>query len=177
MNVTKDAAVELSKGMSVVGTQIGLGATMVGISTAIGKAIAKSGMPPLQKAAIIAGGAVIGGLTHSKMSLMNKNAIIEENIKNGNFTSSGHISSSVTKLISDNTHTSPLEDLLSNLELTFYVCISLILLLIIQIIFKIHLKDSIKFNMSILSNNTNNTIEFFINKIILLNKKMSIIYI
>jgi hypothetical protein len=49
VNVTKEAAQELSKGMSTIGSQLGLGGTMVGLATAVGKVIAKSGMPPLQK--------------------------------------------------------------------------------------------------------------------------------
>lgn len=49
VNVTKQAATELSKGMNTIGTQIGLGATMVGVGSAVGKSVAKSSMPPFTK--------------------------------------------------------------------------------------------------------------------------------
>lgn len=56
-------------------------------------------------------------------------------------------------------------------------CLSLIIILIIQIIFKFYLKDSIKLNLfNILGINLNNNLEYYLNKIIILNKKW-VIYI
>jgi len=57
-------------------------------------------------------------------------------------------------------------------------CLSLIILLIIQIIFKLHLKHNITLKFSsIFSEKLNSSLEYYINKIISLNKKMSSIYI
>ena len=54
----------------------------------------------------------------------------------------------------------------------------MLILSIIQILFKIHFKDSIIFNLSwIIGDKFNKILEFYINKIIALNKKMSTIYI
>lgn len=59
VNLTEDAAAavffsaEISKGISAVGSNIGLGGTIVGVGSAVGKVIAKSGMPPMQKAGIM----------------------------------------------------------------------------------------------------------------------------
>ena len=59
-----------------------------------------------------------------------------------------------------------------------YLCLALIYLLIIQLIFKLYLKDNISFNISkLLGNNINIRVEFSLNKIIKLNKQMSIIWI
>ena len=55
VSIGKDAAAELAKGMQTIGSQIGLGASIVGIGTAVGKGITKSAMPFLQKAGIIVG--------------------------------------------------------------------------------------------------------------------------
>lgn len=190
-NITKEAAENIGKGMNTlgqgintVGSQIGLGATMVGVSSAVAKGIAKSSMPPLQKAGVILGASLIGGLSHSKITSINRNTIMEENIKNNaniNDTTNNainKINSEVNKFIDDNITSSPLQDLLLNLEITNYVCISLTIILIIQIIFKFHLKDNINLNLSsMLGNNINNNLEFYLNKIIKLNKKISIFYI
>ena len=54
----------------------------------------------------------------------------------------------------------------------------MLILLVIQITFKLHIKDNIKLNLTwILDDKFNNNLEFYINKIIALNKKMSTIYI
>jgi hypothetical protein len=57
-----------------------------------------------------------------------------------------------------------------------YICLSIIYVLIIQLIFKLYFKDKINFNFfKLLSNNINSKLEFYINKIISLNKQMSFI--
>jgi hypothetical protein len=54
----------------------------------------------------------------------------------------------------------------------------MLILLVIQILFKFHFKDNIKLNLTwFLSDRFNNNLEFYINKIITLNKKMSTFYI
>ena len=90
VSIGKDAATELAKGMQTIGSQIGLGASIVGIGTAVGKGIAKSAMPPLQKAGIIVGSSLITGLGHSVISNSNRNKVLESNIstKGVNTTSS-----------------------------------------------------------------------------------------
>jgi hypothetical protein len=56
--------------------------------------------------------------------------------------------------------------------------LKLIILLIIQIIFKLYLRDNITLKFSsILGEQFNINLEYYINKIISLNKKMSTIYI
>ncbi len=174
VNVTKEAAQELSKGMSTIGSQLGLGGTMVGVGTAVGKVIAKSGMPPLQKAGIVVGGAVLSGYAHSSISSINRNNI---KLENNESATNENIGSNISKFIDDSSY-SPLETLLSNLEGISITCLSLISILIIQIIFKLYLKDNIKLNFSnILGISNNSKLQYYVNKIISLNKKMSTIYI
>ncbi len=174
VNVTKEAAQELSKGMSTIGSQLGLGGTMVGLGTAVGKVIAKSGMPPLQKAGIVVGGAVLSGYAHSSISSINRNNI---KLENNESVTNENIGSNIIKFIDDSSY-SPLETLLSNLEGISITCLSLISILIIQIIFKLYLKHNVILNFSnILGISNNSKLEYYVNKIISLNKKMSTIYI
>ena len=71
--------------------------------------------------------------------------------------------SNINKFISDNVSFSPLEVILSNLELTIYICLYLWVLLIIQIYFKFHLKNYIKLRLSsILGKKVNNSLELII---------------
>lgn len=180
VSINKEAGKAIGQGMNTIGSNLGLGATMAGIATAVGKTIAKSSLPPVQKAGIVVGASMVGGLFHSKITTINRNKILEESINNGspvNNSSNINGGPNINKLI-DDTLSSPLEDLLSNLELTNYVCISMLILLLIQIVFKFHFKDYINLKLSwILGNDLNKSFEYYINKIIILNKKMSVIYI
>jgi len=182
VTLDKDAGKAIGQGLSTIGSQIGLGATMVGVGTAVGKAIGKSGMPPLQKAGLIVGASIFGGIGHSTISSINRRSVLEDYINKGNISSSDitkNISSDTTnKLVNDTIPSSPLEDLLSNLEMIDYVSLGIIYILIIQLIFKLYFKDKINLNLSkLLGDNTNNKIEFYLNKIIKLNKQMSIVWI
>lgn len=185
-NITKEGAESIGKGMNTigqglntVGSQLGLGATMVGVSTAVGKGIAKSSMPPLQKAGVIIGGAIAAGFGHSIISAVNRNAVYLENVPNSSNVNSvsNNINSNISKFMDDSLW-SPLETLLFDIHGLNVTCLSLTIILILQITFKFYLNDSIKLNLSnILSVNINNKLEYYINKIIRLNKKMSSIYI
>ena len=178
VNVTKDAAIEISKGMSTIGTQLGLGATMVGVSTAVGKALVKSGMPPLQKAGLIVGSGLTAGLGHSIISTLNRNQVLSENIDKSNLVpNSTNISKNISKFL-DDSQSSPLQDLLFQFEAINYVCLSLIYILIIQLVFKLYFIDNINLNLSkLLGNNINDKMEYYLNKIIKLNKQMSVVWI
>jgi hypothetical protein len=128
---------------------------MVGIATAVSKAVVKSGMPPLQKAGIIVGISVIGGLAHSRISTMNRNITNSTSILNN------ETSSNVNKIL-DDSHVSPLQELLFNLEMMNYVCLSLIYILIIKLVFKLHFKDTINLNLfNLLVSNTKIKLEYF----------------
>lgn len=176
VSLDKYGAKAIGQGLSTIGSQIGLGATMVGVSTAVCKALAKSSIPPLQKAGLIVGASVIGGLGHSRISALNRSDITIENITTTSV-SSTDISSHVNKLV-DDSHISSLQESLFYGEMMSYVCLGLIYILIIQLVFKLYFKDKINLNLSkLLGNNINTKLEFYLNKIIKLNKQMSIVWI
>src|SRR5258708_632189 len=102
----------------------------------------------LNNLGIIVGNSVIGGLAQSRISTMNRNTINSTSILNN------ETSSNVNKFLDDSL-VSPLQDLLFNLEMMNYVYLSLIYILIIQLVFKLHFKDIINLNfLNILSSNT-----------------------
>jgi hypothetical protein len=173
VSVNKEAGKAIGQGLQTIGTQIGLGATMAGVAAAVGKAVTKTGMPPIQKAGIILGSSVISGLAHSRISIMNRNVIHETDL---NSSSSTDASSNISKFISDSI-SSPLQDLLVNFEMMSYVCLSLIYIIVIQLLFKLYFKDKINLkNFHVLNTNWWTNINYYLNKIIKSNKQMSIIW-
>jgi hypothetical protein len=178
VTVDKQAGKAIGQGLSTIGSQIGLGATMVGISGAVGKTLAKSNIPPLQKAGFLLGSGLVAGLGHSWISSINRNATKAESAST-NSTSSANastdISSNVTKFI-DSSNISPLQEFLQIGEIMSYTCLGLIYLLIIQLLFKLHFSNKIYLNLYKLTGSfINNKLEFYLNKIIKLNKQMSVI--
>ena len=203
VNLGKEAGEMIKKWIDTVGTNLGLGATMAGAALAVSKAIAKLSLPPIQKAGIIVGSSIISGFAHSNWTSYNRQQISEESVSNNSNTVVSEAASSSNTLVSEaasnssiiqdkanealskiskfwgtDIDTSPLQDLLFNLEITTSICFVFIIYLMLQIIFKIHFKDTINLNLSrFLGVNMNNKLEYYINKLIILNKKMSIIYI
>jgi hypothetical protein len=175
----KEAGKAISQGMNTIGNNIGLGASIAGLGSAVAEGIAKSSIPPLQKAIIIASGATIGGMIHTGASYINKNNALEEYSKSvSNITN--HISdSSVNKFLGGiSSNISPLEGLLLSIQIINYACLSLVFILTIQLLFKFIIKDNIKFDISkIIGTNLNGKFNYYLNKIIILNKKMNNIYI
>lgn len=173
VSVNKEAGKAIGQGLQTIGTQIGLGATMAGVAAAVGKAVTKTGMPPVQKAGRILGSSVISGLAHSRISIMNRNVINDTDL---NSSSSTDASSNVSKFISDSI-SSPLQDLLVNFEMMSYVCLSLIYIIVIQLLFKLYFKDEMNLkNFHVLNTNWWTNINYYLNKIIKSNKQMSIIW-
>jgi hypothetical protein len=170
VSINAEAARVLNQGMQAATSNIGLAGTIAGVSAAVGKAIAKSGMPPLQKAGIIMSTGLLSGIGHSLISNVNRNTSNGNNI----ITSTASSSNSQVHNFLNNSQLSPLQEFLYDGEMMNYVCLSLIYFLIIQLIFKLYFKDSIKLSfLRFLSSNIIMKIEFYLNKIIKLNKQMS----
>lgn len=114
-------------------------------------------------------------MTHSTLSNMNRarsyNKDIKSNLLDGTNTN-------VNKLLDSDIASDPLCNLLFNLEIISFTCISLLIILSIQIITKTIVKDKIELNMSnLIGIYANNNLEYYINNIIVLNKRMSTVYI
>lgn len=139
-------------------------------------------MPPVQKAGTILGAGIVAGIAHSGLSSINRNTVLKTNTTtivptNNVPTTNVPTNNSINKL-TDNLESSPLEDLLLDIEILNYTCWGLVIILIIQITFKFFTKNSVKLNLSkYIGTNLNYKLEYYLNKIIALNKNLSTIYI
>jgi hypothetical protein len=176
VEIGQEAAKEISRGISSLGSNIGLAGTVGAVATATAKVIAKSPLPPLQKAAVVLGGAVIGGAVHSGFSTINK----IQNSNPGETPTSGSSTGSdiVKKFVADNTG-DPLKDLVFSIDLINYACLGLIIVLAMILLFKFYLnEESFKLNLSnFIGDKLNNNLNHYLIKIIQLNKKTSTIYV
>ena len=76
VEIGKDAAFELSKGINSAGSNIGLAGTVGAVTTGVAKVVSKSSIPPLQKAAVV-GSAFMGGLIHAGATHINRSDALE----------------------------------------------------------------------------------------------------
>jgi hypothetical protein len=71
-----------------------------------------------------------------------------------------------------------IREMLLYIEVSSWIFIIVVLLLMLQIICKFHLKDKIRLNLPwLLGTKINSTLEYYLNKIISFNEKVSTIYI
>ncbi len=175
LNIGKEAAIEISKGISNVGNNLGLGATVAGVSTAVAKGISKSYLPPLQKAGVIVAGSAIGGIIHVAASAINRNA----NISSNSQSSIRKLSNNVNHFLDSGGDTSPIEVLLQCINVLSDICLFLIFILSIQFFYKFYVsgKPQLKWIESILPVDYSEKFKILIYKIIKLNKDMSMVYI
>lgn len=151
-----------------IATQVGITGAMVGGALGVGKAIAKSPMPPLQKAGLIVGASVAAGAGQALISGLSGNigASSTSNTSDGN----------ISKFLADSQN-SVLQNSLFLQETMYLICVYIVLLIAIQLVFKLHFKDSINLNLSkLLGSNLNSKVEYYLNKIIKLNKQMSVVW-
>ena len=176
VTLDKETGKTISQSIGNIGNNIGLGASVAGVSAAVAKGISKSAMPPLQKAAAIGAGAVIGGSVHALVNYLNK-VLSGDTSTTINTTSSFSSDSSINKFLLD-LQLDPLQGILWSIEVIDYACLTMMYLLLIQLIYKLYLKDSVNFNLArYLGDSINDKIEFYLNKMIRLNKRMSITWI
>lgn len=176
IDIGREAAAEISKGISNIGTNIGLGATVVGLATAVAKGISKSSLPPFQKAGVTLAGGAIGGVIHITFSAINRNASINSNRQSHGSSSS---SSNVNNFIDMGNETSPLEVLLQCVHILNYISLFLLFILSIQLFYKFYISDKPKLRLikGILPSYYSEKLIALIYKLINLNKNMSVFYI
>lgn len=178
MSIGKDAAVEISKGMNTIGSNIGLGATVAGVSTAVAKGVSKSALPPLQKAGVIVAGGVIGGVVHVVSTAINHNTYKSSSLHiSKNVTSTANNDPNINHFL-DTTSNSPLEILLQCIEILSGISILLIFIFSIQVFYKFYLGDKpeLKWVDNVLPPIYSTNFKLFIYKIIRINKVMSKVY-
>lgn len=181
IEVSKDAAESL-------GTNIGMGGTIGTVAVAVSRSIAKSPIPPLQKAGIVVGSAAGGGAIFVGTNVVNRISIAASRSSGENtqpITTSLDNSGSnfpdggVNKLLDDSTDSfSDLMLLILSIDTLACVCLNLFLILFMMILFKFFFEDNIKLNFSrFIGEKFNNSLNYYLIKLIQLNKKTSTVYI
>lgn len=133
----------------VIGRNIGIAGTVAGVSGAVGKAIAKSSMPPLQKAGIIVGAGIAGGAIHVGTSVVNRVVNTPDYTKTSHATT--NFSGGINKLMPDSGDSgyTDLMLLILSIDTLTSVCLGLIIILFIMILFKFFFnEEKIQLNLS-----------------------------
>lgn len=176
VQVNRDAA-------EAVGRNIGVAGTVAGVAGAVAKGLAKSSLPPLAKAGVIVGSGVAGGAIFVGTSAVNRVVNKGSNITTSSPTlTSSNLSNGpgLNKFFGDsNDNFSDLMVLLLSIDTLTLVCLSLTSILFIIILFKFFLNENnIKLNLSsLIGDKLNNSLNYYIIKIIKLNKKANTIFI
>lgn len=172
IKIGKQAAAEIGKGLSNIGNNIGIGATVAGVSAAVAKGITKTSLPPVQKAGIIVAGSVIGGVIHVAVSAINYNRSIS-------YSSQYSKGSGGVNHLLDINNESPLEILLQCISILSQANLFLIFIFSLQLFYKFYVSD--KPNLSLIDNiipiGYRDKVKNLIYKIIKLNKNISMVYI
>ncbi|KAI0398634.1 hypothetical protein F4802DRAFT_340266 [Xylaria palmicola] len=167
----------------VIGRNIGIAGTVAGVSGAVGKAIAKSSLPPLQKAGLVIGASIAGGAIHVGTSVINRVVNTPSSTTTPPTTTPPTtLGDGVNKLVADSGDGSGYSDLmllLLSIDTLTSVCLALIIILFMIILFKFYLnEDKVKLNLSsLIGDKMNKNLNYYLIKLILLNKKTSTVYI
>lgn len=162
----------------VIGRNIGIAGTIAGVSGAVGKAIAKSSLPPLQKAGLVVGAGIAGGAIHVGTSVINR--VVNTPCSTTTPPTTSNLPDGVNKLMADlGDGYSDLMLLILSIDTLTCVCLGLIVILFRMILFKFYLnEDKIKFNLSsLIGDKMNNNLNYYLIKLIKLNKNTSTVYI
>lgn len=174
VSLDKESAKAIGKS---IGSNIGLAGIVAGVSGAVAKGISKSSMPPIQKTGLIVGGAAAGGLVWAGINNMNRwfDSSYTSNSIPSATSNANNININKLMAYSDS---NPLQDSFFIIENINYVCLGIIYILLIQLVYKLYFKNTITLGLDkILGNKINKKIEFYLNKIIQLNKQMSTVWI
>jgi hypothetical protein len=169
IEIGKDAATEISKGISNVGSNIGLAGTVGAVTAGVAKSIGKSTLPPVQKAGIVVAGSLIGAGIHigaSFLNRLNNSSTTSPNIiVSGNTISSSSNSQIVVSLL-EGSSANNLANLIFSINMLTYAYLTLTLILSMIILFKISLgsssEENIKLNFSsLIGNKWNNNLNYY----------------
>lgn len=168
VEIGKDAATEISKGISSIGSNVGLAGTIGAVTAGVSKVVCKGSLPPVQKASIVLGSSVIGAGIHIGASALNRLNNNKESYATKNLSNFGVDKSNK---FMDQGSNSVLSDLILSIDMITSACLSLIIILSIMIFFKFFLnQDKIKFDLT-------SSFNYYLVKMIKFNKKTSVIYI
>lgn len=165
----------------VIGRNIGIAGTVAGVSGAVGKAIAKSSLPP--KGGIVIGAGIAGGAIHVGTSVINRVVNTPSSTTTPPTTTpTTNLPDGVNKLVGDYGGDGGYTDLMLlilSIDTLTCVCLTFILILFMMILFKFYLNEAkVQMNLSsLIGDKMNNNLNYYLIKLIQLNKKTSTVYI
>lgn len=174
----KEAGTEVARGISNLGSNIGLTGCVGAMAAGVAKTVAKSPLPPVQKAGLVIGAGIIGAVIHTGASAINAQTHAERSInKSLASTNQNILPKDHHEFISSVNNSTPLEILIQSICILNYVCLWLIIILFIQILFKLYISDKPKLKIidKILPSYSDN-LKMYIYKMIKLNKNINIFY-
>ena len=178
VTLDKNAEAEVARGLSNLGDNVGLGACVGELASVVAKSIAKSYIPPFQKAGLVVASGIAGAILHTGASAINAQTHAASSIsKSSGSTGQNTLPKDVNQLIGSLHDLTPLEILLQCICILNCLCIWIMIFLSMQILFKIYLSDKpeLKFIDSLLPFNSEK-IKIYIFKLIRLNKNLSLFY-
>ena len=186
LEVNNDAAVKIGKGINSVGNNIGLAGSIAAITSGVAKVVGTSALPPVRRAAIVMAGGTLGGIIHAGITALNDMKFNSHNIISDKFLrDNSKINSNTNKLIDDTLYSfqdSELKTLLLSIDIINYTNFILVILLFSMLAFKfiegpLDLNNvNLKWN-HIIGDKFNKTLNYYLTKIIKLNKKTQTVYI
>lgn len=174
----KEAGTEVAKGISTLGSNVGLAACVGTMAAGVSKAVAKSPLPPIQKAGLIISAGIAGAVIHTGATAVNAQTHANTYINKSSVSTNQNISSKDHHefISSVNDHT-PLEILLQCICILNSICIWLIIVLLMQILFKLYISDKPKLIIiDYILPSYSEKIKIYIYKLIKLNKNMNVFY-
>jgi len=120
----KEAGAEVAKGISTLGSNIGLGTCVGTMAGGVAKTIAKSPLPPVQKAGLVIGAGVIGAIIHAGATAINTQLRAEHYVNQSSVSTNQNIlPKGVNKFIGSIDDNTPLEILLQCICALNSICI------------------------------------------------------
>jgi hypothetical protein len=182
--VSIGGSVEMNRDAAeVLGRNIGIAGTVAGVSGAVGKAIAKSSLPTLQKAGIVVSAGIAGGAIHIGTSIINRVVNTPSSTTpTPTPTPTTTLPNGLNKLLGESVENGGFSDLMLlilSIDTLTCICITLITILFMIILFTFYLNDEkVKMNLSsLIGDKMNNNLNCYFIKFIKLNKKTSTVYI
>jgi hypothetical protein len=180
-SITTAGARAMANSLSDAYSTLGLAGTIAALTAGTAKVV--STIPPFQKVGILIGSAFAGGAIHSRFVTLNRtlnNKSYNTYDSNNSSRGGGGIVGNYNFLDSSNMNTnshSPLIDILNSIENLNAVSLSLLIIFCMNLIFIYYIKDDFKLNLSyFLGDSLNNKFNFYIHKLVYLNRKASVYY-
>lgn len=174
----KESGAEVAKGLSNLGSNVGLGACIGALAGGVTKAVAKSGIPPIQKAGLIVASGVIGAALHIGANGVNTKIQANRNVNVSQSNINKNIlPKDINKFIDYKDDNSPMEILLLSINILNWVAIWVFIVITLQFIFKYYVTDKPELKIiDYILPFKGKKVKEYIYKIIKLNKSISLFY-